>query len=289
MSSHLKVFGLLTLALLAVHALVIRALFDFAWGNSTASHVLLIPVVSAALLIRERDMIFSSTRPEPLAGGLVAATGIAVSLAGTFIGWGSLDNALSVQVAGIVVTWIGIFLSCFGVATAKAAMFPLLFLLLTIPPPTAVVEGATQLLKVGSTETVAALFTLTGTPYYRTGFVFTLPDFAIEVADECSGIRSSIGLLLTTLLASHTFLQRGMTKTALLAAVLPIAILKNGIRIVSLTLLATHVDPGFLTGQLHHEGGVAFFALALVMLLPLFVVLRRFDVAPTPVPQPSGN
>jgi len=51
--------------------------------------------------------------------------------------------------------------------------------------------------------------------------------------------------------------------------------LKNGIRIVTLTLLAVHVDPSFLTGQLHHDGGVVFFALALVMLAPVVVLLDK--------------
>jgi exosortase/archaeosortase family protein len=74
----------------------------------------------------------------------------------------------------------------------------------------------------------------------------------------------------------------------LLAAVLPVAVLKNGIRIVSLTLLAMYVDPGFLTGQLHHEGGIAFFGLALLMLLPLLAVLRRFD-GPMTTAQSTGN
>jgi exosortase/archaeosortase family protein len=55
------------------------------------------------------------------------------------------------------------------------------------------------------------------------------------------------------------------------------AILKNAIRIVSLTLLSVHVDPGFLTGQLHHEGGIVFFALALALTFPILVLLRSLE------------
>jgi exosortase/archaeosortase family protein len=63
----------------------------------------------------------------------------------------------------------------------------------------------------------------------------------------------------------------------LLGAVLPMTVLKNGIRIVSLSLLAMYVDPEFLTGQLHHEGGMVFFLLALALLTPVLVVLRRLE------------
>jgi exosortase/archaeosortase family protein len=66
--------------------------------------------------------------------------------------------------------------------------------------------------------------------------------------------------------------------------ILPIAVIKNAIRIVALSLLAMHVDQSFLTGQLHHEGGFVFFLLALGLLAPLFVLLKRSEgAAPEPV------
>jgi len=107
--------------------------------------------------------------------------------------------------------------------------------------------------------------------------VFSLPMFAIEVADACSGIRSSIALLLTGLLAGHMFLRDSWAKACVVAAILPVTILKNGIRIVTLSMLAIHVDPEFLTGQLHHEGGVVFFVLGLVILAPVLAVLRKSE------------
>jgi exosortase len=169
----------------------------------------------------------------------------------------------------------------YGVDAFRAARFPLLFLGFMIPIPGIVLDGATYFLKGGSTEAVAGLFSLTRTPYYREGFTFSLADFVIVVADECSGIRSSIALLLTTLMAGHMFLGRAWTKTVLALAILPVVILKNGIRIASLSLLAMHVDPGFLTGQLHHEGGVVFFLLALAILGPVLFMLRRAEMART--------
>jgi exosortase/archaeosortase family protein len=75
------------------------------------------------------------------------------------------------------------------------------------------------------------------------------------------------------------FLQKNVTRALLVAAVLPIAILKNGVRIVTLSLLARHVDPSFLTGQLHHEGGIVFFLIALLILSPVFVLLQRSERA----------
>jgi exosortase/archaeosortase family protein len=75
------------------------------------------------------------------------------------------------------------------------------------------------------------------------------------------------------------FLKSWWKKALLVAVALPLAVVKNGIRIVGLCLLAMHVDPGFLTGQLHHEGGVVFFVLALALLAPLFVLLHHSEAA----------
>ena len=54
-------------------------------------------------------------------------------------------------------------------------------------------------------------------------------------------------------------------------------IVKNGIRIVTLTLLAIYVDPSFLYGRLHREGGIVFFLIGLLLLLPVYLLLQDPD------------
>jgi exosortase len=268
--------GAYTIVLLAANAGILADLITVARTNHTSSHVVLAPFVTAVLLYWQRASIAGARRPDWASGlGLIALGGLLLVL-GRSSFWGR-EDALSASVAGVVVLWLGGFLAAFGRSAFRTALFPLLFLLVAVPPPTVVVAPLTALLKRGSTEITAVLFTLTGTPYFRQDFVFSLPGFNIEVADECSGIRSSIALMLTGLVASHMFLQRSWSKGLLLLAIVPIAILKNGIRIVSLSLLAMHVDPAFLEGQLHHEGGVVFLLLALVLLAPLLPLLRRLE------------
>jgi len=57
----------------------------------------------------------------------------------------------------------------------------------------------------------------------------------------------------------------------------PMLVIKNGIRIVTLTLLSIHVDPGFLHGKLHQRGGFAFFLLGLLILWPVLRWLQRAE------------
>ena len=51
------------------------------------------------------------------------------------------------------------------------------------------------------------------------------------------------------LLVAHETLHSNWRRVALVLIVLPLSIVKNAIRIVTLTMLATHVDPSFLDGK----------------------------------------
>ena len=280
-SQRTILFSIYSLCLILANVGVLRALIDLSRTNYTASHHIFIPLVTLALIFQRRDVIFSNVRSARTAGVSVILTGLALALWGSrYWGFGGQDNSLSLMVGALVALSVGGFLLCYGLEAFRAALFPLLLLGFMIPMPRTLLDGATLFLKRGSTETVDGLFTLTGTPYYREGFVFSLPTFAIEIADECSGIRSSIALLLTSLLAGHMFLTSAWKKAILVVAIFPVTILKNGIRIVSLSLLAMHVDPGFLTGQLHREGGIVFFLLALAILAPILALLRSSETAP---------
>jgi exosortase len=185
------------------------------------------------------------------------------------------STGLTLSVAAVVGAWIAGFVLFYGLPAARAALFPLLFLGFTIPIPAPILDAVTAVLKQGSAATVDALFTIVGTPHYRDQFVFSLPTVTIEIADECSGIRSTIALILTSLLAGHLFLPHTWQKFVLTAVIVPITIFKNAVRIVTLSLLAIHYNPEFLAGRLHHEGGIVFYLLGLALLAPLFSVLRR--------------
>jgi exosortase len=146
-----------------------------------------------------------------------------------------------------------------------------------IPIPHVILDTVTEFLKVGTAETIARLFSLVGTPYHREGFVFHLPKVTIEVADECSGIRSTLALAMTALLVGYFCLRSPWKRALLVLAIVPVTILKNGIRIVTLSLLSIHVDRSFLDGRLHHDGGIVFFLLSLAVLHPLFLLLRNSE------------
>jgi exosortase len=245
------------------------------------SHILLIPLVSAYLIYSGRKTIFAALRYSYTAGILLLIIGLLLYA----LGWnrGHLLNQndyASLMTFSVLIFWIGAFIWLYGTQAFRSAIFPLLFLVFMIPIPNALMERIIYLLLVGSNEVTYTLFGLTGIPFLKDGFTFHLPGVSIEVAKECSGIRSSLGLFITSILAGHLFLRTGWEKFTLAIFVFPITVLKNGIRIVTLSLLAIHVDQKFLTDSfLHHSGGFIFFIPALILLGLVLWLLRRSEKA----------
>ncbi len=97
-------------------------------------------------------------------------------------------------------------------------------------------------------------------------------------AAECSGIRSSWVLLMTSILAANLFLKTPWRRLALVAFVIPLGILRNGFRILVIGLLCVNAGPQMIHSLIHRRGGPLFFMLSLI---PFFLVLwwlRKGDV-----------
>jgi exosortase len=254
------------------------ALVRFSLVNDNASHIILIPFISAWLIYIEQKQIFRRVSFDYSFAG-VLFTISAVTYIWTFrspASWTQADLLAGFALA-LVLLWISGFVLFFGRAALKNAPFPLLFLFLTIPLPDALLNRSIYFLQKGSADVAEMIFDLVGVPALREGFVFHLAHFNIEVAKECSGIRSSLALLILALVVGHLLLHTLWRQAVLVIAGLLIMVVKNGIRIATLTILAQYVDPGFLYGRLHREGGVVFFLLGLVLLLPILWLLQRSE------------
>jgi exosortase C (VPDSG-CTERM-specific) len=185
-------------------------------------------------------------------------------------------------------TLIALSLVCFVIAGtflflgskwAHSAMFPLFFLAFMIPLPEAAVDSLENASKVASAEVANWFFLLTGTPFLRNGNVFQLPGITIEVAKECSGIRSSLVLVITSVLAANMFLRTTWRRALLVCAVIPLGLLRNGFRILVISLLCVHIGPEMINSVIHRRGGPVFFVASLIPLFVMLWWLRRREVA----------
>lgn len=247
-------------------------------GSDLHSHILLVPFVSAYLLYLRRGQ-----PPAPFArtiAGTVAAGGAgAVALAAWFALRGSLsvnDGLALAALAFICFVAAGGFLFQ-GAAWMRANAFPFAFLIFMIPLPDAWVDWLEKASMLASADAAGFWFNLAGMPHVRQGTVFELPNIALQVAQECSGIRSSWVLFITSVVAANVFLRSWWGRLLLVVFVIPLGILRNGFRILVIGLLCVHVDRQMIHSPLHHRGGPIFFALSLIPLTLLLWGLWRLE------------
>jgi exosortase/archaeosortase family protein len=84
-------------------------------------------------------------------------------------------------------------------------------------------------------------------------------------------------LVVTSMVLAHLFLRSFWRKALVVLVAIPLSIAKNGVRIFTIAMLGTRVDPGFLHGNLHHHGGIVFFLLALFAVVLLLWFLSRTE------------
>jgi exosortase len=271
-------FAAACLALALINMRTLLQLLEHSLKHEFASFIPIMPFMSAALIFRKRKSIFKSAHGTPVLGIAAMLLGSVLLIWAAFGNLRSLDqNALSIKAAGIIILVLGAFLFAYGWGSFKDALFPLLLLLFMIPIPEVWIAKAVHILQQGSAEGVDILLSLTGTPHQWQGLAFVLPRVTIEIAPECSSIRSSLALLISCLLAGHLVLRTTSRKFAFVLMAIPMAMLKNAIRIVVLSLLAIHVDMGYLSGDLHHKGGIVFFILTLLLMWPVLWILRKSE------------
>jgi exosortase C (VPDSG-CTERM-specific) len=266
--------------LVAAFAQPLLMLMRYAAGSQLYSYILLVPFVSAYLLYLRRDQLPKEYVIDlPLAIVFLAAgLGVLMFTWLDFAGRAPADND---RLALLTLSFLcclaagGFFF--FGRAWMRAAAFPLAYLIFMVPMPDAMADALEMASKSAAAEVANVLFHLSGTPFLRAGAIFQLPNITIEVAQECSGIRSSLVLFMTSILAANLFLKTRWRRFALVAFVIPLGILRNGFRILVIGLLCVNVGPQMIDSLIHRRGGPLFFMVSLIPFLLVLWWLHRGD------------
>jgi exosortase C (VPDSG-CTERM-specific) len=248
------------------------------------SYVLLVPFITAYLLhLRWSQLPGRSSSSPALALAAAAAGLMALALARlphSPIRPLSENDYLSAMTLSFVCLLIAGGFLFFGRRWMMAAAFPIAFLFFMIPMPDAMANALETASQYASAEAANLFFNISGTPVLRQGTVFQLPDITIRVAQECSGIRSSWILMITSLLASNLLLKDTWRRLVLVVFVIPLGILRNGFRVMVIGLLCVHFGPGMIDSVIHHRGGPLFFVMSLIPLFLLLWWLRRGEREP---------
>ncbi len=265
MTRHATVWGILALAgLLGYTYWSVLADLAMQWAvDTTFGYGYYIPGVAAYLVWNRRAALRSATADSSWWGYLILFAGLTILV---------LGRAGGIQLAtrgSLIVVLIGLALFLGGWTRTKMLAFPIAFLALMIPPPAGLLQHLTWPLQLFTARFSTEVLHLLGYPVLVQGIYIDLPTVRLEVAEACSGFRSLIALGSTGVLLAYMTQRRWTYRVLVVAAVVPIAILANAIRVT------VNIIMGIYEGTFHMVSGWMVFVLATLLLLSLATVLGR--------------
>jgi exosortase len=208
---------------------------------------------------REQDF-----EPAPRSGLAILCLGAFLHFAAT-LGAGLFAGclALVVSTAGAVI-WLG------GFAALRLLAFPFVLSLFLLPKLAIVYNQVTLPLQLLASRLAALLLTLTGAGVIRDGNILQVHGSVVAVEEACSGIRYLLPLGFLALTYGYLVNARIWIRVALAAAVIPLAVITNAVRVA---LAAS--DPALVGGLAHQLIGLAGFAACLSGLVTTHWLLNR--------------
>jgi exosortase len=237
------------------------------------SHGFLVPPFAALLLWLRRDSFPARSRIPGWGGvGLIAA-GFLVRYAGERFFLAPLS-------AWAMVLWLAG--ACWLLAGRQVLVWALpgfLFLLFMIPLPFRVEQIMSWHLQTVTTWISTAMLECLGQPAIAEGHTVYLGDHVLEIEQACSGLRMFMGIAAVAFGFVVLHQRPWWEKLILIAAVAPVAMLSNAIRVVVTGLLMQLVSTRAAAQFSHDAAGWGMILVAAALFGLLILYLRKLIVA----------
>lgn len=234
------------------------------WGDKESfgadySHGYLIPFVSLAVIWYKRDDFFAVSKQ-------VCQLGLFVIIAALVMHWmGAKMQQTRISLISLILLIWGIPFYFFGWKVAKLLIFPCAYLIFCVPLNFLdALSGPLQSIAVNmGFANIQGL----GIECERIGTMLRSPYFDLNVEAACSGLRSLLAM--TALSAVYAYFTQDtlVKKWALFLSSIPIAVVGNIGRIVSIALVSVTTGQKYAAGLHHDWAGYVFFAVAISLMV----------------------
>jgi exosortase len=270
----LKPFGwqglLLVAVLIALYSRVLRDLVYQWYNDADYSHGFLVPLLSGYLIWQRRDKLRNIPK-HPSFWGMVI-----VLMAMGLLFLGSLGAERFLARFSLLCTICGLIVYFCGGAVLRAMAFPMAFLLFAIPIPVVIYnEIVFPLQFIASKFATWTLETLNLFPIMREGNVLILPGMSLEVVEACSGIRSLMSLLALAAGFGYVVERSVIARWILFLAMIPLAIISNGTRVMITAIMANYLGPKAAEGFMHEFSGWVIFVVATLLFLEFYSLMGK--------------
>jgi len=266
------------------YAGVIASLVEEWATNYRYSYGIAVIAISGYLLWgKSKQLSTMSPEPDYVLGVPVMLAGI-----GILIG-GRLALLSSVQAASLVVTVAGLILFLFGRKIFACVQFPLGYLLVGVPIWDQVISRLQPLSQILSARIASGMLQAIGTPVLREGTKIALPNVALEVMGECSGVNQLLAIVAMALPAGYLLLKGSGRRVLLVVLAVVTAYVSNGARIALVGFLAIRgLSNGDLRGM-HLFEGLVVSMIGYVALFGCLSLLAKGERAKEDREAPTGD
>jgi exosortase len=262
-----KYVYLLTVLIVLLNIKVFIELIGDWYRDDNYSHGFLIIPISIYLFYRQKDKLKFPAVPNKwgmlffIFGCLGLILGIAASE------YFTTRFAIVLMITSLALYYL-------GYENFKKVWFCFFFLLFMIPIPSTIYYSATLPLQLLATKASVILLKIIGVPVVRDGNIIHLPDYSLEVAEACSGIRSLVALMSLSALYSYLRMPGKVLPITLFFSAIPIAIITNIFRIFVTAIGAYAISKEIAEEFLHEISGMLIFVTALIIIVILGSILK---------------
>ncbi len=262
-----RIWIILGLVLIVYLPVLIDLVSDWYMDDNYSHGFLILPVAVWLIWRKRKELAETPTKRNNL--GLIFILGsLLLLIAGT-----AGAEYFTARVSFVALLF-SLSLYMFGWLFTKKIWFAFFFMLFMIPIPYVIYYSLTFPMQLFASKISTNILNAIDLPLIRQGNIIHIPNYSMEVAEACSGIRSLFSLLALGALYAY-FSQPNKVKAVILfLSTIPIAIAGNVFRITVTALGAHMISTEFAEGTLHEISGLIVFVFSLILLVIFGAILK---------------
>ncbi|MBC8414331.1 MAG: exosortase [Nitrospira sp.] len=271
--SRVKLDILVLALLILLYESLFLELYMSKWEFDGYTQAYAILPITTWLIWRQREVFHISERQytsiETIGGGALLFAGVMLYLLG------SRFEYLSISALSLIPVAFGTVITLYSIKTAAKLSFPILYMLLLVPPPTSILDSLTLSMRHGVSVATAWTLQLLNYPITRKGLMLNIGDIDIYMGEPCSGFRSLITLF--SLMLAYIYIRKTTLYRKLILSlfIVPMALLGNLIRVITVCLLTYYFGEEIGQGFFHWFSGMLIFSIMLLGMISIEKLIEK--------------
>ncbi len=232
------------------------------------SHGILIPFVSLAVIwFKRKEIFFTDIR--------VDSRGLVIVVFALITHWlGAKMQQTHFSLLSLVLLIWGVPFYFYGWGVAKKLIFPCSYLAFCIPLN--FMDIIAFPLRMISTKMAVGMLSGLGIEAVRSGTAIFIPSMpsGLDVADPCSGLRSLLAMTALTAVYAYFTQKTLLKKWILFMASIPLAVVGNIARIVTIAVVSEAVGGKLALGIYHDYSGYILFSASITLMVIIGGILN---------------